>query len=795
MRRSGLVRTVFAAVTLVLVVVVAAGTNSKVRDTLTSWLAPAPARAARADSKPMLREHYFNVQRAAPYTTIPAGALQRALAERDERVAAGTIASVDQVAAGRTIWTAIGPQPITAEKAAEAAGQPPYIGRITSIAVVDANVVYLGSATGGVWKTTNGGTDWAPLTDNAASLAIGAVAIDPNNSSIIYAGTGEQNFGGDNYYGFGVLKSTDAGATWTLASPTLFSRKTIGRIAVDPNDSRLIYAASSNGIAKSVDSGANWTTVCLTDCDVPVTDVVIDARAKPSTVYAAVGATAGNADNGVWKTTTGSDTWTKVGVGGVSPFPTTDVGRIRMAFASGSGTLFAITSGASDDRLLGVWKSTDAGVNWTQTSHPEESSGTTGSSVCKQCFYNLDIAVYPTDANVVYALAIELFRSLDGGATWSQISNGYVGPPYKLHVDQHAFAFVPGNSSAFFVGNDGGIYKTTDSGDNFSPLNQTLAITQFFRGALHPTSSTTVLGGSQDNGTLSYSGTLAWREVVGGDGGYAAIDFSTPTRVYATVQGLSIHRSLTGPTGTYASAQSGIAEATTEKRQFIAPLVMSPSSSLVLYAGTTRVYRTDNGADSWQSISPVLSLKNESDCAVMAIAEAPSASATVYAGTGSTSTCKATAWVTSNGGTNWTNVSSGLPDRAITSIAVDPTDANRAYLAVSGFDTGHIWLTTTGGQAWTNISGSLPNAPINAVVVNPRDPKLIYVGTDTGVYRSTDAGTTWAIYNSGIPNAVINDLVFNRAGTVLVAFTHGRSAYMTTVPLVNLPIMGRDFEQ
>ena len=745
---------------------------------------PQPTERLPLKGKPYLREQYFRGQRLGPGAELPAGALQRAYAERDARIRSGAIASAPQgITAGAGIsegsWVAIGPRPIGSGGSGWSEGVLPNSGRVTAVVAVDANTAYIGAASGGVWKTTDAGSTWTPLTDDQPSLAIGALALDPNNSSVIYAGLGEQNYS-DSYYGFGVLKSVNAGATWTLSSPTIFSRRSIGRIAVDPNNSNVVYAAISSGIAKSTDAGATWTQACMAATCSVVTDVVIDASTNPSTVYAAIGNIWGSADNGVWRSTTDSDTWTKVGSSGASPFPVSDVGRIRLAITrTNPATIYAVIHRVSDAGILGVYRTSDAGGTWVATAHPETSSGASGYSVCGQCWYDLNIAVYPSDANVVYVLAVELFKSTDGGTSWSLVSKGYTGPPYQIHVDQHGFTFIPGNPNGFYIGNDGGIYRSLDAGATFENKNADLSITQVWRGAVHSTLTTSALAGTQDNGTLSYDNALSWYRSVGGDGGYAAIDFDNPTTVYASAQNLAIYRSTTGARGDYSAASTGIAKAAEEERQFIAPIVMDPNNAQVLYAGTTRVYRSTDGADSWSAVSPVLSsAPSTGQNAISAIAPAPSASGTIYAGTGSSAKGIAKLWVTTDSGANWTDRTSGLPDRFITGIAVHPTSSLVAYVVVSGFDTGHVWKTVNGGADWTNVSGALPNAPINAVVVDAATGQLVYVGTDVGVYKSADGGATWAALTVGMPNVVVTDLVLNRAGTRLYAFTHGRGVYV-----------------
>jgi hypothetical protein len=280
----------------------------------------------------------------------------------------------------------------------------------------------------------------------------------------------------------------------------------------------------------------------------------------------------------------------------------------------------------------------------------------------------------------------------------------------------------------------------------------------------------------QDNGSLSYQGSPNWYRADVADGGYAAIDYNNPNVVYATQQQLTIDKSTSGPRGSFNAADSGIPPPSSEPRQFIAPLVMDPTNPQVLYAGTTRLYRTTNGAGSWAPISPVLSQGSDSFSAISAIGVSRSAPGTIYVGTGSSGVPGAL-WVTTTTGGAWTRRGGGLPDRSITAIAVHPVDANVAYLTVSGFGSGHVWKTTDGGQSWQDVSAGLPDAPANAVTIDPNDGQIVYVGTDVGVFKTSVGGNAWAMLNAGLPNVVVTDVVLNRAGTRLFAFTHGRGAF------------------
>ncbi len=702
---------------------------------------------------PFRRLKYFHDQRAYPFDRIPPGAYPRAREYYDQAFGSRHLEAAPP-AFTQNGWTPIGPDHISTSLATS--------GRINTIAIdpSNTNIIYAGGATGGVWKTTDGGTSWAALTDTQCSLAMGSIAIDPSNASIIYAGTGEENFSLDSFYGCGVLKSTDGGATWTQLGASIFDTTTggahIGKIVIHPSVTSTLLVASDFGLYRSTDGGASFA---LVQSGV-ATDVVIDPS-SPSTMYAAVGNSFGAAVNGVYKSTDTGATWTKLAGG----FPTTGVGRISLAIAASSpSTIYATVQNSVTSALLGIFKTADGGINWTLLS-------ATGASCSTQCWYDMVIAVDPTNANTIYFGGLSLFKSTNGGASFSSITDG-------IHIDQHTLVFLPGNANTVFAGNDGGIFKSTNGGATWTSLNTNIAITQFYPGlSLYPTSASIALGGTQDNHTLLYTGSTVWAPVtfqdVGAcDGGFTVIDQITPTTQYAECQsGESIsgpRRADTASGGVFALHTTGINLA--EPQLFIPPIVGSPSDSQTLYFGTTKVYRTTNRGDMWAAISPAFT------GSVSAIAQAPSNANVVYAGTSA-----GNVRLTTDGGTTWSSIITGLPNRFVTYLAVHPTDPTTAFITFSGFGTGHVFKTTNAGTGWTNISSNLPDVPINAIVLDPSAPTTdIIVGSDLGAFRTSDGGGSWSTFNTGLPNVPVFDLVFNPATNVLAAATHGRGVFKAT---------------
>jgi photosystem II stability/assembly factor-like uncharacterized protein len=708
---------------------------------------------------PLERMKYFYAQRAYPFERIPPNALRSARALYEARWPGVARLQSSAVGVSTAGWSSLGPTSI--------AGFLPAAGRVTALAIDPTNpmTIYVGAAQGGVWKSLNGGGSWAPLTDGQCSLAIGALAIDPVAPAIVYAGTGEANFSADSYYGCGVLRSSDGGATWSQLGRDIFDTPdggaTISRIIVDPATAgsatgSTIFAATSFGVYKSTNSGSTWIRV--------LSGYAPDLAQDPSNglvLYAG-----GYLPSpGVYKTTDGGNTWRQL-LGG---FPTSNVGRTALAIApSAPNVLYAAVASTADGTLLGIYKSDDSGATWGELD--------ASNAACNgQCWYDLVIAVDPSNADVVYFGGVPLYKSVDGGANFTNIG----GP---IHVDQHAFAFDPGNSSTIYAGNDGGVYRSIDRGQAWVSLNTNLAITQFYPGiSVAPTASRDILGGTQDNGTLEFTGSAIWTPAFSGDGGFTAINYLSPTTAFMECQWhCGPWRRDGGMRGSLVPASNGIDF--NDRAQFIPPLVMDPVNPLVLYFGTYRLYRTEDDGQSWVAISPDLT---KGYSGISAIAAAASDSLKLYVGTGD-----GNVQVTSDGGSSWKAVTGGLPDRYVTDIIVDPSNAGHAYVTFSGFTyyggvAGHVFETADGGGTWRDITSNLLDLPVNAILRVPSTGEL-FVGTDLGAFRSADDGTTWAPWTPGLPNVAVLDLALSPVTGTIVAATHGRGMfeYAVTTPAV-----------
>ncbi|HEY2849820.1 MAG TPA: hypothetical protein VGI97_08080 [Gemmatimonadaceae bacterium] len=743
---------------------------------LACCVAGAAAQSPTRRDKPAARDSAFMVPRKFGLGRIPPGALRAAVARMQAQWPQTRTGRTAQMAPGRSFqvspgsspsltafastqpWIALGPAPINV------GGSLAYTGRINSIALhpTDPLTLYVGTATGGVWKTTNGGASWAPLTDAQCGLAMGSVALDPKNPQIVYAGTGEANFSLDSYQGCGMLVSIDGGATWTNTGTTTIGTSAVSKIIVDTatagsTSTTVVLAATEGGLFRSANSGTTWTQVKA--------GVFTDLVASPTagTYYAAAGYIFGTGSNGVYKSVDDGATWTVLPGTTGALFPAADVGRIGLAVTAATPeVLYATVQNTSTFGLLGVWKSTDGGTTWNSVT-------ATGASCSSQCWYDMYLAVNPARPDTIYFGGFNLYRSTDGGGTFSAIT----GSTNTVHVDQHALVFDPQRPDTMYIGNDGGIYRTDNGGTTWTTLNTNLAITQFYAGiSFNPINASDILGGAQDNGTSEWGGSAAWSRVLcgGGDGAYSAFDHAGTTSYISYTSGSNVALGVARSDNFCSILNSGISAADQAFSEWDIPFVMDPVNSNVLYYGTYKLYRSTNRATSWTAISPILT-NGQKNFGISTIAVATADTNTIYAGTGD-----GLVQVTTNLGATWTKITTGLPLRAITRVVVDPLDPHNAWVTVSGYGTGHVWKTVNAGATWTDISGNLPNAPANALVYQSGSRELD-VGTDIGVFSMPFGGSSWTPLAAAMPNVPVADLVYDGPNGRLIAGTHGRGMF------------------
>jgi len=654
-------------------------------------------------------------------------------------------------------WTFIGPEPITNEYWSGAS----VSGRVTSIAVDPTNslVVYITGAQGGVWKTTDGGTTWTPLTDGLSSLASGYVTIDPNNNLTLYYGTGELHYCGDCFYGDGLFKSTDGGTTWTKIATTAQVGTRISKIVVDPSNSNHIFVAGNYGLIVSTDGGSTWSVASsVGQCN----DVEIDP-VNPANIYASF------YGQGVYKSTDGGLTWTQLSGG----LPTTGFTRIELAVAPSNPLVIYASFASTTYSLLGLYKSTDGGVTWTQLTN-------TPDYLTPQGFYDHCIIVDPLNPDVVYAGGVYpypgstnhgLEMSTDGGATWTDITIASDGT--KLHPDIQTLAIS--SNGELWVGTDGGVWKTASPGVTWTDLNATLGITQFYTVGLHPTRSDSMLGGTQDNGTPGYSGTLSWDEVTSGDGGPCLFDWYNPGYYFTTY--IKFQNIYEYYNGTYQTDIAGPWVSLGDRASWAnGPFVMDPVNHNVMYVGTYRVWKTADYGSTWSAISGDLT---SGTGVLLSLAVAPSNTSVIYTGSSDGYVFK-----TIDGGLTWTQIDGGLfGSNQITDIVVNPTNSQEIYLSLDASIGSRVYMSSDGGTTWNDITGTLPSGLRGlslAVDFLPTVPQ-IYLGTDYGVYFTSDNGATWSLVGPGLPNLAVYELKIDTANDYIVAATHGRGVWRTQV--------------
>ena len=704
------------------------------------------------------RERWFMEPREYPFGFVPANARNNAFESlrRDRRVSD----AVDATA--QPAWTPLGPAPVTVDWDHWKLSN----GRVAAVAVspADPHIVLIGAAAGGIWRSTDGGQLFQPVSDGQADLSVGAIAFAPSNPNIVYAGMG------GNYLGTGVLKSTDAGATWGRVSGAGFAlRSTTAALVVDPSDaSRLLIAQweqlytdgyiYASGILLSEDGGASWRTVLQGNIY-----SLIAVPGSSGTLLASMARVFGPGDPpaGIYRSTDGGRTWSFAFSGPLDP-ANWITGQLAASTAA-PGTVFWWGNGH-------FFTSSDAGATWSErstTTLPKDAP--------------LFVAASPGDAKVIYLGCADLYRSTDGGTTWANLTLGYTPdftPEHSLtHVDQHALAFASADGKSFLLGNDGGLYRSDGGAATFTCLSGSIgSLVQFYALSASPADARVIFGGSQDNGIdARTSAGTAWTEILTGDNGSIIFDPNDPSRfLVAGVYG-AIYRFRAN--GTYEAQPAENATFSEPKNgariSFIAPLVSNGRGTV--YFGTWRLFATNDFGATWSPTAGTIDLTKgaSSSDTLSVIAVAPDAPNVIYTGSWHGRVMRST-----DAGATWTAIANGLPNRAITSI-VPVGSGQTAYLSVSGFASDHIFRTDNQGASWSAIGSTrngLPDIPVNVLSIDPANGSRLYAGTDIGVFTSGDAGSSWAVANNGMPPVVVTSFTRAVDGT-LIAGTYGRGSY------------------
>ena len=773
-------------------------------------------------------------------------------------------------------FTALGPKPLINSSTAKSSGR-------TNVIIshpTDETIAYIGVDGGGVWKTTSccdSNTSWFNVTDDTAvnGNAIGDLHMDPNDPDIIYAGTGDLRYGSYSFGSAGLLRSKDAGQTWQILGEDIFSPyrqqvvsefpqyQAIGKIRTNPNNSEHIVVGTKTGIFFSFDDGLNWTGPCLTNPHSTQRQDTTGLEVSASgVIYAAIGTrghnTAVQADldqngaNGIYRTnfpTADCPTWSLVttvnngwpaGTGAGVGFPANTLGRIDLAMApSDNSILYAQVADVNTRAVQGVWRTTDGGDNWVKRASTNNFIGCDDSGT--QAWYDMGMSISPADPNVLFLSAVDLFRSDNGGSTFTNSTCGYAGGPLSgdfVHVDHHARSFVAGNPAKLLLGSDGGVFFSANADTAiprnmvYNQLNNSINTMEFYSGDISANFATSTLkfavAGAQDNGSSVASwNALAelitakpWQAVNGGDGIYAVMEPIENQRVYVESQRGNMRISTNGINGSYnffVSPWSG-----DSVRPFIFPFHINKhdcNGSLCeqLMAGTNRIWETINGGlnnSDWYVNSPDLTkgtLQDRSIINQMHYGISDASIAIVGTNDGNVQIGFNMGTGNSNSA-NWVNVTDGntvLPNRPILDVVSAADSATTAYAAVGGFNEntpvtpGHLFELLCNADcssfSWSDKTGNLPNIPVDSVMVNPNVVGMVFAGTDWGLYFTNDISEnqpTWFRFTAGLPSVMIWDMTIDRGATTLAVFTRSRGAYVWPLPTAILDdlIFANSFE-
>ncbi len=767
-------------------------------------------------------------------------------------------------------FTPLGPSPMQFSGGSGGSGN--VGGRVNVIVThpTNPNVAWAATDGGGVWKTTNccsTGTVWRVTTDfpEANSIAIGELVLDPNDPDVLYAGTGDLRFGSFSFGAAGVLKSTDGGETWTALGTDVFNPyfppltgnfpqyQAIGQIEVDPRDSNNVIVGAKTGLYISRDGGQNWTGPCLTNPHVTqrqdITGLVTRAYPDRTELFAAVGVRgfgttvqpdlSQNGANGIyrgtlpasgcpndWQLVTRGDNGWPIGTGNGTP--NTNIGRISLEISPSNPDVMYAKVGVATTaaNIFGVYRTTDGGASWQLRAQNSAFTGCSNASV--QSWYNAGLLIHPTNPDIVFASAVDAFRSTDGGATWTNLICGYSGGVTGgFHVDHHARAFVGGDPNRLLLGSDGGVHYTENpyvatGRPTFVQLNNTFNSIEFYGGDVTANFATAAtrgaIGGAQDNGTstvtwASTPGPAQWTMRLGGDGIHARIEPVLGQRWYGSSQNGNIRASTSGPAGSFTTVASPSGWSG-DRKSFLTHFELyryggettgCPAATGCgrMLAGSFRVWESIQGgipSSSWYANSPDLTKNTLGDRSFISqVTHAVSDPSIAIAGTND-----GNVWFgfglgqgTANSAT-WVNVTDGnavLPNRPVMDVATDPIDPLVGYAAVAGFaqntpaQPGNVFqVTCTANCAsftWRNVSGNLPNNPVNSVIVNPHIPQQVFAGTDWGLFYTDDINApspVWRRFGNGLPNVMIWDMTIDRGFTTLVLWTRGRGAWAWPLP-------------
>ena len=606
---------------------------------------------------------------------------------------------------------------------------------------------YVGTPSGGLWRTNDNFNTWEPLTDDLPTLGVSGIVIHPTNSDIIYIGTGDGN--GSDTYSNGVLKSTDGGATWntTGLSYNLTTEFLVHKLLMHPDDPETIFAATKLGLWKTTTGGEVWYEVRGGN----IRDVEFNP-ADPNIMYCCTGR--------VYKSVDGGEDFDTAGSGMPS---STNVERMSLGVsADNPNYVYALCVDNDTNGLLGVWRSEDQADSFSLRADSPNILGypIDGSSEGGQGFYDLALDVNPTNAENVWTGGINVWRSINGGADYIINAHWFLTDNFQfnyVHADIHNIQYL---DNELFVCSDGGVFRSTNNGVTFQDVSEGLQINQFYRFGGYEPNPELLIGGTQDNGSVLKTGNT-WTHVRGADGMEAAIHPLDPDVMYCASQFGGIYGSQNGG-ASFGWAADGI----DDDGAWVTPYILHPEEPGTIIAGFTNIWKSTNFGQSWQQVTDY---NGSATFRAMSVCDVnPNI---MYA-------CSNTQLFKSeDGGDSWSILASGLANQSLTYIHVNPSDEDEVYVTFSGFGEGNkIFKSTDGGENWENISFNLPNIPTNCVAVDDEDGSL-YVGTDLGMYFYHPDLVNWMPFSEGLPNVIVNEIEINNQFNLVTAATYGRGIW------------------
>jgi photosystem II stability/assembly factor-like uncharacterized protein len=676
------------------------------------------------------------------------------------------------------IWSLQGPSAYVGNNTA----QPTGMGRINAIAFhpSDANTIFIGSPSGGFWKTTDGGASWTNLSGNLATLGVSSILIHPANPNIIYIGSGDRD--AKDAIPMGVFKTTDGGVTWTQINSAM-GNVTVGAMVMHPSDPNTIIAATSGGIFKTTNGGNTWSQ--------KATGNFKDLHFKPgdpAIVYAVRIVTPSQ----FYRSTDGGDSWAQV----TSGIPTAGIGsRMVMGVSPANPAyVYLLQIKSSDATLANILRSTDSGLSFVSVATGPNLLGYAcdGNDNASQATYDLCMTVDPTNVNNVFVGGVNNWKSSDAGVNWT-ISSHWIGSSFgepcgssvsSVHADQHCFAWSPLNGR-LYVGHDGGIHYTANGGTTWTEITNNLAITQIYRIGQGSANVNFSVFGSQDNGCAATTNGTTFTTTAGGDGMECVIDYNNSNYCYNTYHSGITRRSSSGPLGSYSQIAGNGVNGIDESGGWVSPYFLHKSAPSTMFLGLKNVWRSNNirsvpaSSIAWSKISS----GETENC--LAIEQSPADLNVLYALRANslkrTDNANAAA-----GSVTWTTCAlPGVYDP--TDIKAHPTDANIVYLTV-GYS---IFKSTDKGQNWTDISGNLPSLFINCLVIDKNGNEAIYIGNQTGVWYKDASLTDWVLFSTGLPPVDIRELEIyyddiNPSNNRIKCATYGRGMWQSDMIEVNV---------